>query len=61
MAQLRLVKPAVDPPVVTHTNRMGDTYYLHEGKTKTGEPRYFFAKSAREGALAEMFAMGWAP
>ncbi|HEX7599974.1 MAG TPA: hypothetical protein VF316_00135 [Polyangiaceae bacterium] len=54
MAQLRLVKPAAVPRVVTHVNRMGDTYFLHEGKTKTGKPRYFFAKSVRDGALAEM-------
>jgi hypothetical protein len=54
MAQLRLVKPAAIPRVVTHTNRMGDTYYLHEGKTKAGKPRYFFAKSVGNGVLAEM-------
>jgi hypothetical protein len=40
--------------VVTHTNRMGDTYYLHEGKTKTGKPRYFFAKTIRKGALQKL-------
>lgn len=33
---------------------MEDTYYLHEGKTKTGKPRYFFAKTIRKGALSEM-------
>jgi hypothetical protein len=33
---------------------MGDTYYLHEGKTKTGRPRYFFAKSVYDGPLAAM-------
>jgi len=54
MAQLRLVKPAPAPSVVTHTNRLGDAYYLHEGKTKTGKPRYFFAKRVGDGALAEM-------
>jgi hypothetical protein len=40
--------------VFTYTNREGQTYYLHEGRTKTGKPRYFFAKTVREGALAEM-------
>jgi hypothetical protein len=33
---------------------MGDTYYLHQGKTKTGKPRYFFAKTICEGAITEM-------
>jgi len=33
---------------------MGDTYYLHEGRTKTGKPRYFVARSIREGALTAM-------
>lgn len=28
---------------VTHTNRKGKTYYLHQGTTKTGNPKYFFA------------------
>jgi hypothetical protein len=28
---------------VTHTNRKGKTYYLHQGTTKTGKPKYFFA------------------
>lgn len=37
-----------------YTNRRGDTYYLHEGRTKTGKPRYFFAKTIREGAIAAM-------
>ena len=26
-----------------YTNRIGKTYYLREGKTKTGKPRYFFS------------------
>lgn len=33
---------------------MGVTYYLHEGRTKTGKPRYYFARTIREGALAQM-------
>ena len=40
--------------VLSYTNLMGATYYLHEGRTKTGKPRYFVAKTIREGALAEM-------
>lgn len=26
-----------------YSNRVGKTYYLREGKTKTGKPRYFFS------------------
>jgi len=37
-----------------YTNRMGATYYLHEGRTKSGKVRYFAAKSIREGALPVM-------
>ncbi len=39
---------------LSHTNRMGATFYLHGGKTKTGKPRYFVAKTIREGALFAM-------
>jgi hypothetical protein len=37
---------------VTHTNRKGKTYYLHQGTTKTGNPKYFFALRD-EGVLVE--------
>jgi len=37
---------------VTHINRRGDTYYLHEGKTKTGKPKFFFSKK-EAGELAK--------
>lgn len=47
-------EPDPSAEVLTYTNRMGETYYLHEGRTKTGKPRYFFARTVREGALAEM-------
>lgn len=30
------------------------TYYLHQGTTKTGKPRYYVAKTVGEGALAEV-------
>jgi hypothetical protein len=33
---------------------MGDTYYLHEGRTKTGKIRYFAAKKPRQGTLSTM-------
>jgi hypothetical protein len=53
MAPLHLVKSA-PASVFTYQNRSGVTYYLHAGKTKTGKPRYFFAKTAGQGALAKM-------
>ena len=34
-----------------YTNRMGVTFYLHAGKTKTGKPRFFVAKNVGAGAL----------
>ena len=37
-----------------YTNRRGDTYYLHQGLTKTGKPRYFAARAVGDGALATM-------
>jgi hypothetical protein len=43
---------------VTHVNRSEDAYYLHVGTTKTGKPRYWFAKSA-EGDLAEAIPNGY--
>jgi hypothetical protein len=43
---------------VTHINRKRDTYYLHAGTTKTGKPRYWFAKSA-EGDLVESVPEGY--
>ena len=43
-----------NPEGLAYTNRMGDTYFLHEGKTKTGKVRYFVAKKTRAGALATM-------
>ncbi len=44
------------PPakVFTHENRLGSTYYLHEGRTKTGKPRYFFAKTLGEGTRSKV-------
>jgi hypothetical protein len=30
---------------VQHTNRRGQTFYLHQGTTKTGKPKYFFSLS----------------
>jgi hypothetical protein len=39
---------------LAYTNRMGDTYYLHIGKTKSGRPRYFMARTVGPGALDEL-------
>jgi hypothetical protein len=43
---------------VTFTNRKGKTYYLHQGKTKLGNPKYFFALSD-EGDLVEAIPPGY--
>lgn len=43
---------------VTHTNRKGKTYYLHQGTTKTGKPKYFFALRD-EGELVETIPPGY--
>jgi len=32
---------------VTHTNRKGTTYYLCRSVTKTGKPRYYFAREPK--------------
>jgi hypothetical protein len=53
MDRLPQVK-AASPSVFSWKNRRGDTYYLHEGRTKTGKPRYFFAKAVSDGALGAM-------
>ena len=42
------------PAALTYVNRRGETYYLHEGRTKRGLPRYFVAKTVGAGALAAM-------
>jgi hypothetical protein len=43
---------------VTHTNRKGKTYYLHQGTTKTGKPKYFFALRDK-GELVEDIPSGY--
>ncbi len=27
---------------IVHINRKGDSYYLHQGVTKRGNPKYYF-------------------
>jgi hypothetical protein len=34
-----------------HKNRMGDVYYLHEGTTKTGKPRYWMSRKPEGNPL----------
>jgi hypothetical protein len=41
-------------PVASYRNRNGATYYLHEGLTKTGKPRYFVRKTVEDGARAAL-------
>jgi len=44
--------------MITHRNRRGDLYYLHEGKTKTGKPKYFFSRK-RDGTLVTTVPAGF--
>lgn len=43
---------------IIHTNRKGKTYYLHQGTTKTGNPKYFFALRD-EGDLVDTVPPGY--
>ena len=43
---------------VQHVNRKGKTYYLHQGKTKSGNPKYFFSMKS-EGTLSESIPEGY--
>ena len=43
---------------ITYQNRRGKTYYLHQGKTKTGKPKYFFALRD-EGELVDTIPAGY--
>lgn len=36
---------------VTYTNRKGFTYFLNKGLTKTGKPRYYFAREQKGGPV----------
>jgi len=36
---------------ITYTNRKGRTYYLCQGVTKTGKPRYYFTTTAEENRV----------
>ena len=43
---------------VKHVNRKGRTFYLHQTKTKTGKPKYFFSMKG-EGGLVESIPEGF--
>ena len=43
---------------ITYTNAKGKTYYLHQGTTKTGKPKYHFSMQG-EGTLAESIPVGF--
>ena len=43
---------------ITYKNRKDDTYYLHEGKTKIGNPKYFFSKKIK-GILPDRIPDGY--
>jgi len=43
---------------VQYTNRRSKTYYLHEGKTKTGKPKYHFSMK-KEGKLVKKIPDGY--
>lgn len=42
---------------IQHVNRKRQKYYLHEGRTKTGKPTYFFSMKI-EGSLVEEIPEG---
>ena len=44
---------------ITYTNRKGFTFHLCKGKTKTGKPRYFFARDLK-GESVERIPDGYA-
>jgi hypothetical protein len=43
---------------ITYTNRKGVTYYLCRGTTKTGKPRYYFAREPKAEPVEEI-PQGW--
>jgi hypothetical protein len=39
---------------ISHTNRKGQTFFLRQGITKTGKPRYFFSRTVESDALEQI-------
>jgi hypothetical protein len=51
---------AEDKPMpVIYKNCFDEEYFLHEGKTKTGKPKYFFSKKKDGGDLVEVIPSGY--
>lgn len=46
------------PIPITYVNAKGRTYYLHQGVTKTGKPKYHFSPKS-EGNLVEVIPDGY--
>lgn len=54
-----MVDEAQNPAMaIEYLNRKGKTYYLHQGKTKTGKPKYFFSMKS-EGHLVNQIPEGY--
>jgi hypothetical protein len=53
---IKAIRSAAVP--ITHTNAKGKTYYLHEGTSKTGNPKYYFSMKS-VGPLAEVVPEGF--
>jgi hypothetical protein len=51
----RLRSPAIP---ISHVNAKGQIYYLHQGATKTGKPKYHFVMNS-EGKLADSIPEGF--
>jgi hypothetical protein len=43
---------------ITHTNRKGDTYYLHRGRSRAGQATWFFSRKS-DGDLADAIPPGY--
>lgn len=43
---------------VEYVNSQGQKYYVHQGTTKTGKPKYFFSMKG-EGALVKIIPDGY--
>jgi hypothetical protein len=43
---------------IEHINRKGQKYYLHQGTTKTGKPKYFFSQK-NQGTLVQTIPDGF--
>lgn len=39
---------------ISHTNRKGQTFFLRQGITSTGKPRYYFSKTSGPGILEQI-------